>query len=135
MQTDGKVLLSIGGVSAIFWLEACQDACLIANLRSGAYLKAHGEAALRKVLQTRMPWGWRVSFVKEQPQFRAHAGKANFINKAVVGFFAGNCSGGWIKCGYFENGKPKIAETSSVMRLSGFYFGNSPAGFSEVIFV
>ena len=135
IQVDGKTHLSIGGVSAIWWVEACKWGCFVANLRSGAFLKIYGEAITRKVLQLMMPFGWRISFVKEQPQLRAHSNKENFVNKAVVGFFAGLTPECWVKCGYYENGKPKLAESTSVKRLSGFYFGeNAPAGFSEVIF-
>ena len=131
---EGKVHLSIGGVENIWWILACQYGVLIANIRNGSFLKVHGENMLRRVLKVLMPFGWRVSFVKEQPQLRAHSGKENFINRAIVGFFAGVTHQGWVRVAYYENGRPKLCETTSCTRLSGFYFGSAPAGFSEVQF-
>ena len=70
-----------------------------------------------------------MSFVKEIPERKIHGGKANLVNNAVVGFFAGICAGsGWIKVAYYANGKPKLAETSSCMRLSGFYMERARPG-------
>ena len=93
VQGHIKTDTSIGGTSGVWWIEAGQYGCIIEDLRNGSFRRVHGDAATRKALQNIMPWGWRVSFVKEIPERKIHGGKANLVNNAVVGFFAGICSG------------------------------------------
>ncbi|MAB36461.1 MAG: hypothetical protein CL975_03970, partial [Euryarchaeota archaeon] len=67
----GLTNLEIAQCPGTLWVEACQYECDVRNILSGAWRDEHGEQSLEFAVNHLCPFGWRVSFVKEDPERKA----------------------------------------------------------------